>query len=136
MTFTHTEEVSIDLFHLLKTSNVPLVMFDRIKRWLKRHESGICDNGISGIMNRNNFVNSMNQKLYGSSISMMKPKLKPTVLSSGRTSNVVVFSIKEMILKMITNKSLFHPDNLLLDPTNPCGDVVDDGYYGNINTGT
>ena len=136
MTFTHTEEACIDLFHLLKTSNVPLVMFDRIIRWLKRHESGICDNGISGIMNRNNFINSMNQKLYGSSISMMKPKLKPTVLSSGRTSNVVVFSIKEMILKMVTNKSLFHPDNLLLDPTNPCGDVLDDGYYGDVNTGT
>ena len=136
MTFTHTEEASIDWFHLLKTSNVPLVMFNRIIRWLKRHESGICDNGISGIMNRNNFINSMNQKLYGSSISMMKPKLKPTVLSSGRTSNVVVFSIKEMILKMVTNKSLFHPDNLLLDPTNPCGDVLDDGYYGDVNTGT
>ena len=51
MTFSHTEEACMDLFHLLKTSNVPLVIFDRIIRWLKRHESGICGNGISSIMN-------------------------------------------------------------------------------------
>ena len=70
------------------------------------------------------------------SITLTKPKLKQAVLSSGRTTDVVVFSIKEMILRMISNKSLFHPDNLLLDPTNPCGDVNDDGYYEDVNTGT
>ena len=66
----------------------------------------------------------------------MKPKLRQTLLSSGRTSNVVIFSMKEMILRMVTNKSIFYPGNLLLDPTNPCADSVDDGYYGDVNSGT
>ena len=35
ITYTHSEEACMDLFHLLKTSNVPLVMFDRIIRWVK-----------------------------------------------------------------------------------------------------
>ena len=96
----------------------------------------VTQHGSNGLMSRNKFIESMNKKLYGLSISLMKPKLKQAVLSSGHTSNVVVFSIKEMILRMITNKSLFHPDNLLLDPSNPCGDVKDDGYYGEVNTGT
>ena len=78
----------------------------------------------------------MNKKLYSKSAFITKPKLRPTVLSSGRTSNVVIFCMKEMILRMITNKSLFHPENLLLDPTNQCGDIPDDGFYGDINSGT
>ena len=40
-----------------------------------------------------------------------------------------------MILKMITNKSLFHPDNLLLDPEDPFSDPIDDGYYSDVNSG-
>ena len=134
--FTHTEEACIDLFHILKTSNVPLIMFDRIIRWLKRHDSTISTYGVTGILKRDQFIESMNQKLYSNSASIMKPKIHQTMLSSGRTTNVVTFSITEMILRMVTNKSIFHPDNLLLDPTNPCGDVIDDGYYGDVNTGT
>ena len=134
--FTHTDEACIDLFHIMKTSNVPLVMFDRIIRWLKRHEGNIATYGTSGLLNRNNFLDNMNKKLYSKSASLMKPKLQPTVLSSGRTSNIVIFSMKEMILRMITNKSLLHPDNLLLDPTNLSGDIPDDGFYGDVNSGT
>ena len=134
--FTHTDEACIDLFHIMKTSYVPLVMFDRIIRWLKRHEGNIARYGTSGLLSRNNFLDNINKKLYSKSVSIMKPKLQPTVLSSGRTSYVVTFSMKEMILRMVTNKSLFQPDNLLLDPTNPCGDVQDDGFYGDVNSGT
>ena len=64
----------------------------------------------------------------------MKPKLR--LLSSGCTSNDVIFSMKEMILRKVINKSIFHPDNLLLDPTNPCADPHDDEYYGGVNSGT
>ena len=135
ITFTHSDTACMDLFHIMKTSNVPLVMFDRIIRWLKRHEGNIASHGTSGFLSRNNFIESMNKKLYTNSASIMKPKLCPTLLSSGRTSNVVIFSMKEMILRMVTNKSIFHPGNLLLDPTNPCADPPDDGYYGDVNTG-
>ena len=124
----------MDLFHIMKTSNVPLVMFDRIIRWLKRHEGNIASHGTSGFLNRKNFIESINKNLYLDSASIMKPKLCPTQLTSGRTSNVVIFSMKEMILRMVTNKSIFHPGNLLLDPTNPCAEPPDDGYYGDVNS--
>ena len=65
----------------------------------------------------------------------MELKLRLKLLSSGCTSNVVIFSTKEIILCMVTNKSIFHPDNLLLGPTNPCADPLDDGYYGDVNSG-
>ena len=71
------------------------------------------------------FIESMNTKLHTNSVSIMKPKLCPTLLSSGRTSNVVIFPMKEMILLMVTNKSIFHPGSLLLDPANPCADPHD-----------
>ena len=136
MKFTHSDEASMDLFHIMKSSNVPLVMFDRIIRWLKRHEGMISSIGTSGLLSRKQFIESMNKKLYNGPVSIMKPKIYKTILSSGRTSNVVSFSMREMILKMVTNKSLFHPGNLLLDPKNPCGDQPDDGSYGDVNTGT
>ena len=91
MAFTHSDEACMDLFHILKTSNVPLVMFDRIVRWLKRHECNIASHGTSGLLSRNNFIESMNKKMYINSASIMKPKLHQTLLSSGRTSNVVIF---------------------------------------------
>ena len=109
MTFTHTDEASIDLFHLLKTSNVPLIMFDRIIRWLKRHEGIFSTHGTAGLMNRNRFIDSINHKLYDENVSMMKPKLCPTLLSSRRPTNVVIFSIKDIITQMVTNKAIFHP---------------------------
>ena len=78
----------------------------------------------------------MNKKLYRDDISFMKPKISPVALSSGRSTNVVTFSFREIILRMVTNKNLFHPSNLLLDINNPFSDPTDDGYYGEVNTGT
>ena len=95
ITFTHIDEVSMDLFHIMKTSNVPLVMFDGIRRWLKRHEGNIVSHGTSRFLTRNNFIESMNKKLYTNSVSIMKPKLLQILLSSGRTSNVVIFQWKK-----------------------------------------
>ena len=37
---------------------------------------------------------------------------------------------------MVTKKSISHPGNLLLDPTDPCADPQDDGYHGDVNSGT
>ena len=37
---------------------------------------------------------------------------------------------------MVTIKTSFHLGNLLLDPRNPYTDIPDDGYCGDINTGT
>ena len=118
MESTHSDETSMDLFHIMKSSNVPLGMFERVIGWLKRHEGMISSIGTSGLLCRKQFIESTNKKLYDGPASMMKPKVCKTVLSSGRTSNVVSYSMREMILKMVTNKTLFHPGNLLLDKKN------------------
>ena len=101
---------------MLKASNAPLIMYNRVIDFIKRHEDILKSEGTSGLLQRDRLLSSLNQRLYHKRSALMKPKLSLTTLSSGRTTNVVTFSFKEMILKMITNKSLFHPDNLLLDP--------------------
>ena len=37
---------------------------------------------------------------------------------------------------MVTDRSLFHPRNLLLDPDDPLSDPPESGYYGEVNTVT
>ena len=61
--FTHSEDGCMDLFHIMKTSNVPFVMFDRIIRWLNRHEGNIASHGTSGLLSQNDVIESMNNKL-------------------------------------------------------------------------
>ena len=89
--------MSIDVLHLLKASNVPLIMFDRSISSVKSHKGNLSSNGSKGLLKRNNFNNNMNEKVYHNT-SMMKPKVCETHLSSGRSNNVVNFSFKEMIL--------------------------------------
>ena len=75
MKFTHSDEASMDLFHIMKSSNIPLVMFDRIIRWLKRHEGTIASIGPAGFLCRKQFIESMNKKMYDGPASIMKPKI-------------------------------------------------------------
>ena len=49
---------------------------------------------------------------------------------------LLYFSVKEMILKMVLNKSLFNPSNLLLDPDNPCVSPPESLYVGEVNSGS
>ena len=66
----------------------------------------------------------------------MKPIIDTVHLSSGRSTNVITFSFKEMILRMVSNRSLFNSKNLLLSPKNPCADPPDSDYYSDVNSGT
>ena len=52
ITFTQDEVIGLDLFHLLKASNVPLVMFDRIINWMKKHEGHLVSKGTAGLQRR------------------------------------------------------------------------------------
>ena len=135
LTFNPIDEMTLDLYHLLKASNVPLILFDRIIDWVKRHHHNMSTFQIDNLIKRDKFIREMNHRLYHGNI-MMKPTVSNLNLSSNRVTSVVTFSMKEMILKMITNTSLFHPDNLLLDPNNPCGDPLDSPYYDEVNSGT
>ena len=62
----------------------------------------------------------MNQKLYHENLTFCKPIVTPVRLSSNRCTSVITFPLQDIILRTVTDKSLFQPSNLLLDPDNPC----------------
>ena len=66
----------------------------------------------------------------------MKPRVEMVSLSSGKITKSVTFSMEEMILRMVTNNSLFNAHNVLLYPDNPLSDPLESIYYGEVNTGT
>ena len=135
LSFYKSDEIMIDLFHILKASNAPLILFDRIIEWAKVHEQNFKDTGTLGLFKRKCFIRDLNRQLYQRRI-MMKPKVEKVMLSSSRTTSVVTFSMREKILQMVCNPTTFHSGNLLLNPLDPCGAPIDTGYYGEVNTGT
>ena len=99
------------------------------------HEGNIITNGTNSLSKRHTIITDINRSMYEKEI-LMKPRIEMTNLPSGQNSNVVTFSMKEMILRMVMNKSLFNADNILLDPHNSLLDPLDSIYYGEVNTGT
>ena len=91
MNVTRNNEMQLDLFHLLKASNAPLILFDRIMHWLRRNEGTIQFIGLTGLSNRDKFISDMNHILY-QDCTTMKPLINHIHLSSGRTTNIVTFS--------------------------------------------
>ena len=45
LVLSRADEMEIYLFNLLKTSDAPLILFDWIIDWVKRHEGAISQNG-------------------------------------------------------------------------------------------
>ena len=66
----------------------------------------------------------------------MKLNVNKNIMSSGRSTNGVTFSIKEMILRMVTNKSLITPTNLLLNPKDAFSDPPESAHYSKVNSGS
>ena len=83
-------------------------------------------------MKREKFLQRLKFKLYDDEI-LIKPKVYKIIMSSGRTTNVVIFSIKEMTLHMVTNEGLFTPKNLLLNPKDPFADSPELANYGEVH---
>ena len=52
LTLNESNEMSIDLFYLLNASNSPLILFDRIMSWAKRHQDNLATNGSKSLLNR------------------------------------------------------------------------------------
>ena len=135
LSFNSKDEMQLDLYHLLKASNAPLILYDRIIDWVKKHNHTMSSFTAETILKREKFLTDLNHRLYHKQI-MMKPIVSSLKLSSNRETSVVTFSMKEMILRMVTNTSLFHPGNLLLNPDDPCGDPPTSLYYDEVNSGT
>ena len=120
---------------MLKESNSPLLLFDRIINWVQRHSGEIKQNGNNHLMKRENFIQDLNSKINEKEI-MMKLKVDFILLSSGCSTKVVTFSVKKMIIRMVMNKRLFSTTNLPLDPDNASSLSNDLLYVGEVNSGT
>ena len=128
-------EILIDLFHILKASNAPLILFDRIIGWAKCHDTYFREFGTFGLDKRERFIKNLNFQIYKKAV-MLKPRIDRVNLTSARQTSVCTFSFAENVLKILTNKSLFVPKNILLNPENPCGPPTESDFYGEVNTGT
>ena len=84
------DEFQLDLFHTLKASNAPLVLYDRIIALIKSHESTIRTHSTNSLMKRTILINDLNHGLYDTE-AIMKPSVHNLTLSSGRTTNIVSF---------------------------------------------
>ena len=133
--FSNYDAIPIDLFHILKASNAPLVLFNRIVTWVKTHFDTLKDCGPSGLQSRENFINNLNKQMYKNQVRM-KPRVDRIILSSSRPTSIVTFPFVQKVLQMVSNKSIFHSQNLLLDPINPTSLPPDTGYYEDVNSGT
>ena len=84
-------------------------------------------------MTREFFQQDFNSKLYEKEI-IKKLNIDYTVLSSGCSTNVITFSAKEMILRMVMNKSLFSPKSLRLNLDNPSSLPTDYLYVSEVDS--
>ena len=65
---------------------------------------------------------------------MMKPKVTLIHMLSGTNTKVVTFDFKEMILNMVSIKSMFHPIQLFLDLDNLYSSPPVSHFYRDVNT--
>ena len=86
--------MEIDIFHLLKASNNPLILFDRIIEWVRRHESTLTSNGISSLTKRKMLPKDLNQQNSHSKI-LTKLMVYNIRFLSSCTINLVTFSVKK-----------------------------------------
>ena len=66
----------------------------------------------------------------------MKPRVNNNILSSGHSATILSFSMKEGVIHVVTNKSLFESQNILVDPKNSVFDPPYYQHYGEVNSGT
>ena len=126
----------IDLFQMLRASNAPLGLYDKIISWLHHHQFTIRRKSHSTkFPTREKLINRMSSKIYHNP-TINRSKVTPITLSSGRTTSIVTFSMKEIILKTINNTSLFTKDNILLNINDPTTPPLESDYYSEVNSGS
>jgi hypothetical protein len=141
--FYPEDEMMIDLYLILKSSNAPLILYDKMIDYLQRHKHKLSNLTSTTNMNskslkrRKEFLNYWTNRLYQNNTQFLQPRIsKPIKLSQNNETLITTFSLKEMILNMVCNKHYFKPANLLLDPKNPWNDDdLNKDYYADVNSG-
>ncbi len=130
------DTMCVDLFQMLRASNAPLGLYDKIITWISHHEHTIKHKFEStSFPSRERLINHLSSKVYYHPM-LNRSKVSPLTLSSGRTTSVVTFSMRELILKTINNNSLFTKDNILLDVNDPQAPPPERDCYSDVNSGS
>ena len=132
--FHETDTIMMDLFLILRASNAPNALFDRIVDWTKNHKKAFKSNAIDGLTKRKQFIDNMNKTLYTDGI-FLKPRIVMVPLLRNRRTSIVKFNFQEMAIRMVTNTNLFKQENLVLNPDNIFGPPLTSDYLGDIHDG-
>ena len=132
--FHETDTIMMDLFLILRASNAPNALFDRIVEWTKKHQHALKRNAIDGLTKRKQFIESMNKTLYTDGI-FLKPRIVMVPLLRNRRTSIVKFNFQELVIRMITNTNLFKAENLMLNPDDIFGPPITSDYLGDIHDG-
>ena len=135
LTLSSRDLMCLDLFHMLRASNAPMSLYDRIISWTREHNNPADKYLLKNLLPRKGLIDEMNKRLNYNEL-YCHPRVTPVQLSSGRITSVVTFSATDLILKIVNNKSLFNKDNILLDITDPFKLPDDGGNLGEVNSGS
>ena len=130
--FSSEDACLLDLYQILDTSNVPKHMFDKIINWCTKHKEIISHGQLR---KRDKIMKHWYDKCSIPGFSFL-PSCKSISLSSGRKVNMTTFSLKNIILQMISDKSFFKSENLIIDPAHPTTVPSNKCDYSEPNTGT
>ena len=126
--FHETDIIMMDLYLLLRASNTPLAVFDRIVDWTKRHKHSLDESTVSSLTSRKRFIENINRTMY-SNPSLMKPRICVVQLNEGRETSVVTFPFRDMAMRMVSNTNLFRKENLVIDTNNLFAPPTPSMYY-------
>ena len=95
--FHETDTIMMDLFLILRASNAPNALFNRIVERTKKHKQALKCNAIDGLTKRKQFIDNMNKTLYTDGI-FMKPRIVMVPLLRNRRTSIVKFNFQELVI--------------------------------------
>ena len=126
---TECELPWVDLFLSLKGHSMST--YEECMKWHQKWT------GSSSSLSRKKLIKRLETVVHGAvNSTLLQPKVKKIKLSSGMYVSMTTFSFSEHIVQQITDPSLFHADNLLLRRESLFTAPLDDGFLGDVNTGS
>lgn len=129
------DKFQLDLYHLLKASNSPMIMYDRFIELIKKHHTALKNTHTDSWQKRKTFIDDISKRLYSNPM-FFQPHITQVTLSSSRSTTIVTFSLRDHILKIVTNRNNMNPELLNLDPEAPCKKPVESEFLDELNSGS
>ena len=133
--FHETDVIMMDLYLILRASNTPLAVFDRIVDWTKRHKHSLNESSVNALTSRKMFIENINRTMYSDAL-LMKPRICVVELNEGRETSVVTFPFRDMAIRMVANTNLFRKENLVFNTKDPFAPPPPSMHYRDIHDGS